>query len=137
AEQKTGLGAGISALLALWLVIKPMIEAAREKVSLDLGEILEDVPYENKVSALQKLETHFQHLIRTWVGPNGRVIVFIDDLDRCSPDRIAETLEALKLFVTTEGCVYILGVDEEVVARSIQSRYKEIAGYESDGAPLQ
>lgn|GEM_PF-609743 len=131
------LSVGISALLGIWLLLKPLVEAAREKVSLDLGAVLDDAPYEIKVSALQKLKTHFKRLVEEWVGDDGRVIVFIDDLDRCSPDSIAETLEALKLFATTEGCVYVLGLDQEVVARSIQLKYKEISGEAGVGMPLE
>ncbi|HYY41988.1 MAG TPA: P-loop NTPase fold protein, partial [Pyrinomonadaceae bacterium] len=100
-EQK--LSGGLSLLLGLWLVVKPILEAAREKVSLDLGAVLQNAPYEIKVSALQKLQQHFKRLVKEWVGSDGRLVVFIDDLDRCSPDRIAEILESLKLFATTEG----------------------------------
>jgi hypothetical protein len=126
---------GLSLLLGLWLLVKPTVEAAREKISLDLGAVLDEAPYETKVSSLQKLQTHFERLVREWVGEGGRVIVFIDDLDRCSPDRIASSLEALKLFATTKGCVYVLGLDQEVVTRSIQARYKGEGG--EDAPPFE
>jgi tetratricopeptide (TPR) repeat protein len=136
--DETRASQSVALLLALWLVVKPMIEAAREKVSLDLGAILKDAPYEIKVSALQKLQAHFRRLVTEWVGKNGRIAVFIDDLDRCPPDKIAEVLEALKLFATTEGCVYVLGLDQDIVARSIQVRYKDITGGADGGTmPLE
>jgi len=121
-------------LLGLWLLLKPVLEAAKEKVSLDLGAVLKDAPYEMQISALQQLQEHFERLVKASVGENGRLVVFIDDLDRCSPDRIAEVLEALKLFATTPNCVYVLALDQDIVAQSIQAKYKDSAGISRDGA---
>ena len=125
-----------AALLAAWLLLKPVLEAAKEKVSLDLGAVLKDAPYELQISALQKLEEHFERLVKTAVGENGRLVVFIDDLDRCSPDKIAEVLEALKLFATTPNCVYVLALDHQVVVQSIQAKYKESVSASKDGGVL-
>lgn len=122
-------------LLGLWLLVKPLVESAREKVSLDFEKLLKEAPYETQISAVRQLHIHFERLVKAWVGAEGRLVVFIDDLDRRPPDRIVEVLEALKLFATTEGCVYVLGVDHEVVARSIQAKYKETVG-NRDGAPI-
>lgn len=53
-----------------------------------------------------------------------RVVVFIDDLDRCLPDKAVEILEAIKLFLDIEGYLFILGVDREVVKKGISYRYR-------------
>jgi tetratricopeptide (TPR) repeat protein/Cdc6-like AAA superfamily ATPase len=119
-------GGGASFLLGVWLLFKPIIEAAREKVSIDLDAVIKNAPYEAQVSALQRLQSEFESLVKTWVGEQGRVVVFIDDLDRCAPDKVPEMLEALKLFATTRRCVYVLGIDQAVVAASIEARYKDI-----------
>lgn len=114
---------GASLVLGLWLLLKPIVEAAREKVSLDLGTVLKKAPYEAQISALQKLQTQFTRLVQYWVSKNGRLVVFIDDLDRCAPDKIPAVLEALKLFTTTERCVYVLGLDYDIVRQSVAEKY--------------
>jgi tetratricopeptide (TPR) repeat protein len=116
-------GGGASLFLGLWLLLKPIVEAAREKVSLDLGAVLKEAPYEAQVSALQQLQSQFERMVKAWVGENGRLIVFIDDLDRCPPDKIPEVLEALKLFTTTSGCIYVLGLDHDIVRQGIKTQY--------------
>ena len=116
-------GGGVSFILGLWLLVRPAVQAARKKVSLNLDEILKQAPYEAQVSALQQLQDDFWWLVKTWVGKDGRLIVFIDDLDRCSPDKIPEILEALKLFTTTESCVYVMGVDHDVVCNAVKEKY--------------
>lgn len=116
-------GGSLSLILALWLLVKPVVEIAREKVSLDLEAVLKEAPYEARVSALQQLEHQFARMVQTWVGDLGRLIIFIDDLDRCTPDKVPEVLEALKLFTTTSRCVYVIGLDHDIVRQGIKTRY--------------
>jgi formylglycine-generating enzyme required for sulfatase activity len=58
------------------------------------------------------------------VGDRGRLVVFIDDLDRCTPDKVPEVLEAIKLFTTTPRCVYVLGLDHDIVRQGIKAKYQ-------------
>jgi len=124
--QQPSFKGALALTLGLWLLVKPLVESAKEKVSLDLEKILREAPYETRISAIQQLEIHFDWLVKAWVGTEGRVVVFIDDLDRCPPDKMTEVLETLKLFATTEGCVYLLGVDQDVVTQSIRAKYKDL-----------
>ena len=117
-------GSGLSLILGLWLLLKPIVQAAKEQVSLDLGKVLKEAPYEARVSALQHLQDQFADMVKAWVGQQGRLVIFIDDLDRCTPDKVPEVLEALKLFMTTGGCVYVLGLDFGVVCQAIAGKYK-------------
>ena len=51
------------------------------------------------------------------------VIVLIDDLDRCQPDRIIETLEAIKLFLAVNKTTFIIAADENVIQYAIYKKY--------------
>jgi hypothetical protein len=53
-----------------------------------------------------------------------RLVVIIDDLDRCTPDRIIENLEAVKLFLNVDKTAFIIGADPRIVRRAIEFRYK-------------
>lgn len=48
-----------------------------------------------------------------------RVVVLVDDLDRCLPDAVTATLEAIKLFLSTEKMVFILAADQDMVRDAI------------------
>jgi formylglycine-generating enzyme required for sulfatase activity len=110
--------------LALWLVLKPAIEAAREVVNIDVKSLLKYGNFEVQISELMQLQRRFAGMVDDLVGENGRLLVFIDDLDRCTPPKIPELLEALKLFTTTPGCVYALGLDYDIVRKGIRKRYE-------------
>ena len=48
-----------------------------------------------------------------------RVVVLVDDLDRCLPDAVTATLEAIKLFLATEKMVFVLAADQDMVRDAI------------------
>ena len=52
------------------------------------------------------------------------LVVLIDDLDRCSPERIIDNLEAIKLFLNVEHTAFVIGADPRIVRHAIATRYK-------------
>ena len=52
------------------------------------------------------------------------LVVLIDDLDRCSPERIIDNLEAIKLFLNVEQTAFVMGADPRIVRHAIETRYK-------------
>ncbi len=55
-------------------------------------------------------------------GP-ARVFLYIDDLDRCPPDRVVEVLEAVQLLLNTKLFVVILAIDDRYIARALEQVY--------------
>jgi hypothetical protein len=56
------------------------------------------------------------------------LVVFIDDLDRCLPDTIIATLEAIRLFLFVPKTVFILGADERLVEYAVRNRFPALPG---------
>jgi formylglycine-generating enzyme required for sulfatase activity len=78
-----------------------------------------------QVRFLEQFQDKFKSLIQQFIAPK-RLVVFVDDLDRCLPEKAIEVLEAIKLFLDAENCVFVLGLDQEVIARGIEMKYKEL-----------
>lgn len=53
----------------------------------------------------------------------SNVIVLVDDLDRCLPDTVVETLETIRLFLSAPKMSFVIAADEERVAESIATRF--------------
>lgn len=51
------------------------------------------------------------------------IIVYIDDLDRCSGERMIECIEAIKLFLNVDHTAFVLGADERMVELAIKEHY--------------
>lgn len=60
------------------------------------------------------------------------LVVVIDDLDRCLPDTVIETLEAIKLFLFVPRSAFILGADERLVEYAVRRRFPELPGERVD-----
>lgn len=87
--------------------------------------------YIEQVQFLEQFQEKFAKLVKTHIAPK-RLVVFVDDLDRCLPEKAIEVLEAIKLFLDVENCVFVLGLDQEVISRGIEMKYREF-GEKQDG----
>lgn len=54
-----------------------------------------------------------------------KLVIIIDDLDRCLPDRIIDNLEAIKLFLNVKNTAFIIGADPRIVRHAIEYRYRD------------
>lgn len=48
-----------------------------------------------------------------------RVVVLVDDLDRCLPSAVTATLEAIKLFLSVRKMVFVIAADQDMVRDAI------------------
>jgi len=79
-------------------------------------------------STRTRLDEHFAELVTKALRARGarRLIIFIDDLDRCLPDQIIALLEALKLYLNRHECVFLLAVDNERLVKVIAGKYGDL-----------
>ncbi|MEO3854248.1 P-loop NTPase fold protein [Acrocarpospora sp. B8E8] len=72
-----------------------------------------------------RLDQHLSSLIGQALAASGkkRLIVFIDDLDRCEADHITSLLEALKIHFNRNNCVFFLAVAEEPLIAAVRVKY--------------
>ena len=98
------------------------------KVSYDVGKALDaltspadpEQPQALYVAAFGELSDALRDLSSSGVD---RVVVFVDDLDRCLPDSALDVLESIKLFFDLPGFVFVVGLDEEAVDRAVQAKF--------------
>ncbi|MEO8335754.1 MAG: P-loop NTPase fold protein [bacterium] len=56
-----------------------------------------------------------------------RIVIFVDDLDRCKPEQVLEILEAINFLSESGDCVVVLGIDRERVTGCVAIGFKEVA----------
>jgi hypothetical protein len=101
----TVLGLTIAAL-----VVGPkMLESANVKVS-EAAPVADD-----------QFARSFRRLVKKATkGGDRRLVVFIDELDRCEPKDVVSTLIDLKTFLDEDGCVFVVAADREVLERALR-----------------
>lgn len=59
-----------------------------------------------------------------------RIAVLIDDLDRCSPEKVVSVLESINLVMDVRGLIFILALDYDVLIKAIKVKYPHVSGDE-------
>jgi len=85
-----------------------------------LAEVDKDTLYFDGFEDIQKELKDIRQKNRAF-----RIVVFVDDLDRCSPKKTLEVLESIKVFLGMEGFVYVIGLSHDIVTKLIDIGYKE------------
>lgn len=86
-----------------------------------LEEILKTNPAEPDYSSIREFRDSFSDLIDA--TNKKRLVVLIDDLDRCSPQRIVENLEAIKLFLNVDKTAFVIAADQAIITDAVYSAY--------------
>jgi predicted KAP-like P-loop ATPase len=55
-----------------------------------------------------------------------RLVVIVDDLDRCLPETAVETLEAIRLFVSLPMTAFVVGADEDMIKYAVRRHFPEL-----------
>jgi hypothetical protein len=74
---------------------------------------------------VNRFEDTFRRLVRDYVGESGYLVIFIDDLDRCLPENAIMVLEALKLYLDSADCIFVIAAESSVIEEGIRQRYHD------------
>ncbi|HKQ47591.1 MAG TPA: P-loop NTPase fold protein [Phycisphaerae bacterium] len=136
AKAGIGLAAGGPAGLALIAggdiaaIGKDLLKKGDELKEEDLTKYLKESPDHEERRSIREFREDFAKLLGK--TKHKRLIVVIDDLDRCLPDTIIATLEAIKLFLFVEHTAFIVGADERLVQYAVRQRFPELPGERSE-----
>ena len=91
---------------------------------------------EDPARGMEAFRDEFRELMATpELGRIKRVVVLVDDLDRCLPSTVIETLEGIRLFLAVPKMSFVIAADEERVADAIRTRYEKSSEPPERSAP--
>ena len=112
----------------------------KKVTTIDLSEFLQDPEYQKSLGFYEVFDDFFTRLIWTWLSwrpklkkceafdeKKGVLSIFIDDLDRCPEPKIVQVLETIKLFMDKQGCVFVIGADNDIIIKALKKTYPEDA----------
>lgn len=70
------------------------------------------------VTTSEKFREKFEGIL----GRNKKVVIIVDDLDRCSPEVVKEVLDALATFFVDKRCSFVITGDHTVVEKYVGSK---------------
>ncbi len=106
-------------------------------MDLDLEAFRSDTPASDALAFYDHFRSYLRRLLSSWVDgkvisrkpiddKRGVLVVFIDDLDRCLPEKTVQVLESVKLFLDEPGCVFVLGADLNVIQGAVAKHYVDM-----------
>lgn len=72
------------------------------------------------VSSSQKFKIIFEEAVKKILKNKKKLIIFIDDLDRCEDASVISLIEGIKLYLSTSNCIFIFGMDQVNVMRALK-----------------
>jgi len=100
----------------------PAIHDEEVLEEIDLTELLKENPANKGIIGARQFRRDFEGLVDE--TNLSSLVILIDDLDRCEPKRLVETLEAMKLFLSVPHVAFVIGADERIVRYAIAQRYE-------------
>jgi len=103
-------------------------ESGKDGEKISWATLVEKAPEQQDLLEVRKFREEFAEMLAK--TDLESLVILIDDLDRCLPERIIETLEAIKLFVAVPKTAFVIGADPRIVRHAIAIRYaqKQISG---------
>ncbi|MBT62421.1 MAG: NTPase [Puniceicoccaceae bacterium] len=94
------------------------LDAAKESIS---G--VDETQADEALSDIRQFRDDFANMLKA--SDIKTLVVIIDDLDRCSPERIIENLEAIKLFLNVPNTAFVIGADRRIISQAVAWRYRD------------
>jgi hypothetical protein len=95
----------------------------------NLIKYLKSPDYAKQSAFIEEFHEDFTKIVDAYIG-EGRVYVFIDDLDRCEHSKSADLMQAMNLMIADDpSVIFILGMDREKVAASLTVKYENVLRY--------
>jgi hypothetical protein len=105
-------------------------------LGLNLLEYVEKTDFRDKIGTLSQFESEMRRLADA-VPDDLKVVVFIDDLDRCKGKVLGEIIEALQLADVSRTCIFVMGMDLKIVAHAIETERSELAASAGGGTAME
>jgi hypothetical protein len=101
----------------------------REDVAAISPALVSDPGYEGKLGFLHLVDADMKRILDLAnATPEHPLVVFVDDLDRCSYGTVAQVIEALNVFLAGdfENCIFVIGMEPDLVAAQIHVAYERL-----------
>ena len=128
-------GVGSIAYLTVDTIANTLKDKLSDITASDIKDTLKGILAEKKSSTSNRNDIkHFQKEFKKILDESNieHLVIFVDELDRCTPDTVLDVFAAMRLFLFVEKTSFIIGADSRLIDYAIKSRYQNIAGNELD-----
>lgn len=122
---------GAIALISLSSFLVKFWERYSKRASTLYKKYSKEVSHSKLLGVQAEVQSDLRLLLKTWLphpNTNKRILLFVDDIDRCSEDKIIEVVDALRVMLDdpeiAQRIIVALAVDERILQRAISIKYQ-------------
>jgi hypothetical protein len=95
------------------VLIQKYIKATKSKYSLKLA-----IP----AKTTDEYEDELKKMLEKSENTKKTIITVVDDLDRLTPEKIVEALDAIKAFVNYDNCIFLVPFDDTILKKALKNK---------------
>lgn len=88
-----------------------------------------------------EIQKEIVSLLKVWIPSKEvqrrKIILFVEDIDRCTEDKIIQNIDALRIIIEdpeiAKRLIIIAAIDERVLKRAVKSKYSDLVGLDCFG----
>jgi hypothetical protein len=133
ARGYAGLATGIVAIVGV-LGVSGLAKAASNPVARWVTTLFTSSDYGGQIAHMDEIKHDLETLEKRLHDKEhpekvvGRILILIDDLDRCEPEKAVEMLQAINLLLNFKSFIVCLGIDARIVTGAIEKHYDGLLG---------
>jgi Cdc6-like AAA superfamily ATPase len=99
-------------------------------------KLIQERDYGKQIGYMEEIRLDLEFLERRLQRDKGRILIIIDDLDRCEPEKAVEMLQAVKLLLNFNSFIVMMGIDSRIITGAVEKHYQGLlsstgaSGYE-------
>jgi len=109
-------------------IFKIVGDTLSKPLSQWITTLFQERNYGKQIGYMAEIRSDLEFLAMRLKKDNARILVVIDDLDRCEPQKAVEVLQAVKLLLNFDSFIVSLGIDARVITRAVEEHYKNMLG---------
>lgn len=120
----------IYSITSILIPIFFLIYKHHESASALIRKYLHRTNFSSEMGVQTEISNELRSLFRFCVrGNRSRILLYVDDIDRCLPETMLETLEALRTFLEEDDIkgklVVVCSADMSIIHKTLNQRYKQ------------
>jgi hypothetical protein len=123
-------------ILSIYLVgsyFKSRGETRSEPATFSLAEYIKVPDYNKAVGEIHQIHSDLRRVLGVVPKQLGEIepspiVIFIDDLDRCSPSKVASVVEGVSMLLASDTyrCMFVIGMDPQMVAAALEKAHEDV-----------
>jgi hypothetical protein len=119
---------GAIAVLGVGGLVKLVSDTLANPLGQYVTALAEDSDYGRHIGYMTEIREDLEKLEERLRGNNGRILVVVDDLDRCEPEKAVEVLQAINLLLNFKSFIVCLGIDARIITSAVERHYEGLLG---------